>query len=154
MQYQKHLQTIYKHQKQAWCLFGVYNVQKRLVFGYFLTCIRYDQSVKHGKNIIDGVSKKKENKRVFLRYVNEGDKKEQLDLKVLQVERIAERMITRDPLEKIFDGPIPEEFAGKHITIYATLPHARKSFLNHDKTETITTNTIEFIYKLEENTEE
>ena len=96
----------------------------------------------------------KENKRVFLRYVNEGDKKEQLDLKVLQVERIAERMITRDPLEKIFDGPIPEEFAGKHITIYATLPHARKSFLNHDKTETITTNTIEFIYKLEENTEE
>lgn len=96
----------------------------------------------------------KENKRVYLRYVNEGEKKNELDLKVLQVQRIIERMVTRDPLEKIFDGPVPENFSGRKVTIYATLPHARKSRLKNSSDETITTNTIEFFYKLSEKVEE
>lgn len=96
----------------------------------------------------------KENKRVYLRYVNEGEKKDELDLKVMAVQRIAERMITRDPLEKIFDGEVPAEFKNNKIVILATLPHARKSRLKNNSDETITTNTIEFSYRLEELTEE
>ena len=96
----------------------------------------------------------KENKRVYLRYVNEGEKKDELDLKVMAVQRIAERMVTRDPLEKIFDGEVPAEFKNNKIVILATLPHARKSRLKNNSDETITTNTIEFSYRLEELTEE
>lgn len=96
----------------------------------------------------------KENKRVYLRYVNEGEKKDELDLKVMAVQRIAERMVTRDPLEKIFDGEVPAEFKNNRIVILATLPHARKSRLKNNSDETITTNTIEFSYRLEELTEE
>lgn len=91
----------------------------------------------------------KENKKVYLRYVNEGEKKNELDLKVMQVQRIMERMVTRDPLEKIFDGPVPEEFKDGRVVICATLPHARKSRLKNNSDETITTNTIEFFYALE-----
>lgn len=96
----------------------------------------------------------KEGKKVYLRYVNEGEKKNELDLKVMQVQRIIERMVTRDPLEKIFDGPVPEEFKDNKIVICATLPHARKSRLKNSSDETITTNTIEFFYKLDNQAEE